>query len=227
MGLIKKLIRTNKRKRKLAARRAMPAVAAATALDWEEKGAVRNRAYTSYEMYTEHQKLKLGERDLSRYNPKLIDALTPRLQRLALKPASAVLCLGARSGAECEAFIRLGHFAIGIDLNPGEGNRYVVHGDFHHLQYADASIDAAYTNALDHAFQLDRILAELRRVLKPGGLFITDIIETSRREPGDFDATWWSSIDGLIGVIEQSGLKLVERNPIEFPWVGEQAVFRR
>ena len=225
MGLIKTLLRTNKRKRKLAARRAAPAMAAVTGLDWVGSGALKQRAYPSYEIYAEHQKAKLGKRDLSRYNQRFVGALQPRLAALPLRPASTVLCLGARSGAECEAFIRLGHFALGIDLNPGAENRYVVVGDFHHLQFADRSVDVVYTNALDHAFDLKRIVAEVRRVLKDDGCFIAEIVDPALRGPGDFEATWWSSIDDVVAAIEQAGMKATGRTGFDYPWQGTQVVF--
>lgn len=227
MGLLKKILRANKRRRKQAVRRAIPAVAAARQLDWVDAGGLEQRAYPSYELYTEHQKAKLGTRDLGNYDRLFVEALQPRLAALQLKPASTVLCLGARSGAECRAFINLGHFAIGIDLNPGTENRYVVVGDFHHLQFADASVDVAYTNALDHAFELGRILAELRRVLKPDGRFIAEIVDPAVRGPGDFESTWWPNIDAVVAEIAKAGFTLAAQSDFDFPWEGRQAVFTR
>jgi SAM-dependent methyltransferase len=225
--LVKQFIRANKRRRKHAARRAIPAVAAAVELAWTGAGELARRAYPSYELYAEHQKAKLGTKQLKNYDPRLVEALRPRLSALGLKPASTVLCLGARSGAECRAFVDLGHFAIGIDLNPGPENRYVVTGDFHALQFADRSVDAIYTNALDHAFDLGRLLAEARRVLKPDGLLIADLVDPERRGPGDFEATWWNSIDAVVDEIGKAGFAPASRTEIDFPWRGAQAVFRR
>ena len=225
MGLIKQFIRANKKRRKHAARRAMPAVAASVNLDWVSEGQIERRAYPSYELYAEHQKAKLGDRELKNYDPRLIEALQSRLAALGLKPASTALCLGARSGAECKAFINLGHFAIGIDLNPGLENRYVVVGDFHQLQFADASVDVVYTNALDHAFDLGRILAEVKRVLKPDGRFIADIVDPEQRGPGDFEATWWPNIAAVVTEIGKTGFSLATQTGIDFPWAGAQAVF--
>jgi SAM-dependent methyltransferase len=228
MELIKQFIRTSKRRRKHAERRAIPAVAAAVELDWESAGGLERRVYPSYELYAEHQKAKLSKRNLVNYDPQLVAALEARIAALGLKPASAVLCLGARSGAECKAFINLGHFAIGIDLNPGEENRHVMVGDFHHLQFADASVDVVYTNALDHAFELGRVFAEVRRVLKPEGRFITDIVDpVGRSGPGDFEASWWTSIDAVAAEIGKAGFSLAARRDIDFPWRGAEVVFTR
>jgi SAM-dependent methyltransferase len=225
MGLIKRWLHQRRVRQRHAARRAVPAVAESIKLDWEKSGGLERRAYTSYELYAEHQKAKLSKRNLTNYDPRFIDALQPRLAALDLKPASAVLCLAARSGAECKAFIALGHFAIGIDLNPGPENRHVVVGDFHALQFADASVDVVYTNSLDHAFELPRIIAEVRRVLKPGGKFIAEIVSPEQRGPGDFEATWWSSVDVVIAEITKAGFSLTARSDFDKPWQGIQAVF--
>src|SRR6185437_13488205 len=95
----------------------------------------------------------------------------------------------------------------GIDLNPGEGNEHVVTGDFHALSFADGSADAVYCNALDHAFDLDRLSGEIARVLRPRGLFVADILLGFERgyTPGDYEATIWRDPETLIGRISAAG----------------------
>jgi SAM-dependent methyltransferase len=226
MGLIKRLLKANRRRRKKQrVLQANPHARDMAALGWGETGSMQRRAYPSYEAYTEHQKAKLGHRNLAKYNPQFIDALTQRLQSLTPPLAGNVLCLAARSGAECVAFINLGCFAIGIDLNPGEANRYVVTGDFHDLQFADRSVDVVYTNSLDHAFDLDRILKQVTRVLKDDGRFIAEIVDPSRHDRGDYEATWWSSIDDVVRAIERGGFAVAGRSTFDQPWQGTQVVF--
>ena len=84
--------------------------------------------------------------------------------------------LGARLGTEVRALMELGHLAVGVDLNPGAANQYVLHGDFHHLVFPDRSFSAVYTNTLDHVFDLPRLVDEIRRVLVPGGVLIADVV---------------------------------------------------
>ncbi|HVT50189.1 MAG TPA: class I SAM-dependent methyltransferase [Dongiaceae bacterium] len=226
MGLIKRLFRANRRQRKKQrVLQANPHAREMAALGWDESGSVQRRAYPSYEAYAEHQKAKLGHRNLTRYDPHFTEALERRLALLVPPPSGSVLCLGARSGAECAAFIKLGCFAVGIDLNPGTANRYVVTGDFHDLQYADGSLDVVYTNSLDHAFDLDRILKQVARVLKDGGRFIAEIVDPGQHGPGDYEATWWSSVDDVVGVIERGGFSIVGRTTFDQPWQGTQVVF--
>src|SRR5207248_1110900 len=128
----------------------------------EVEGGFRQRAFSSYDAYVARQKRKLGRIDLSRYDVNYRAILRGRLEDLRLvRPGMSVLCLAARMGTEVKSFLDLGCFAVGIDLNPGRENRYVLHGDFHDLQFAAASIDVAFTNSLDHAFSADRLIAEV------------------------------------------------------------------
>ena len=105
-------------------------------------------------------------------------------------PDRTVLCLAARIGTEVKAFLDLGCRAIGIDLNPGKENPYVVQGDFHDLQYAPQSMDVVYTNSLDHAFDLERIAKEVLKVLKPDGLFLVEAVQGRDQgvDPGFFES---------------------------------------
>jgi ubiquinone/menaquinone biosynthesis C-methylase UbiE len=142
--------------------------------------------------------------------------------------------LAARLGGECRAFINNGAFAVGIDLNPGESNKYVMVGDFHALQFADSSIDVAYTNCIDHAFDISKMMAETRRVLKPGGLFIAEIMrglhDEQHWQPDDYDCAFWDKTDDIIKVIAEKlgGANVTHREPIQSRagWAGDMIVFK-
>jgi SAM-dependent methyltransferase len=77
--------------------------------------------------------------------------------------------LGARFGTEVKAFHDLGSFAVGIDVRTGERNKFVLQGDFHDIQFPAATVDIVFTNSLDHAFDFEKVIQEIRRVLKPSG----------------------------------------------------------
>jgi SAM-dependent methyltransferase len=199
--------------------------------EWKtQSDAFQNRAYDSYEAYLEHQKAKLETHDFGKYDVEFRTALRERLATLDLDwKGRTVLCLAARIGTEVKAFLDLGSFAIGIDLNPGEENRYVVHGDFHDLQYAPRSLDVVYTNSLDHAFDIERIAREILKVLKPSGLLI---VEASRGRddgvnPGFFESFFWKNLEELIRVFEKAGFVVTRRTAISHPWPGEQICFSR
>src|SRR5260221_2019237 len=164
---------------------------------WLSDGAGRRRQYSSYEAYLAKQIAELDRsKSLERKWDNLKVALHGRLPGIPdVRRGANALCLGARLSAECEVLIELGVFAVGIDLNPGVGNRYVVNGDFHHLQYANESVDIVYTNALEHGFDFDKIISEVVRILKPRGVLIAELVNGSKdgegREPGDADSIWW------------------------------------
>jgi SAM-dependent methyltransferase len=75
---------------------------------------------------------------------------------------------------------------LGIDQH---AMRYVA-GYAEHMPFAAESFDVVSSfNSLDHVDRLDRVIAEIKRVLKPGGLFLllTDVNHRPRlREPHDY-----------------------------------------
>jgi SAM-dependent methyltransferase len=190
------------RKRAVKAERRQATFESGTLWQTGEDQLMRRR-YESYEEYLDHQAAKLEEISDRLEETAAVDLqeFRRRFETCAALPLRArVLCLGARRGTEVEAFIQLGHFAVGIDLNPGENNRFVVHGDFHNLVFADASIDVVYTNVLDHVFDLQRAMAEVTRVLAPGGILLADILPGYDEgfTPGRFEATHWPRLEVLI-----------------------------
>jgi SAM-dependent methyltransferase len=197
----------------------------------EEASGFRRRLYRSYEHYLEHQKTKLSQIDLSSYHEEFRKHLKHRMESLRIiKHGDSVLCLGARLGTECLAFKELGCFAVGIDLNPGDKNLHVLHGDFHDLQFPDRSVDHVFTNALDHVFDLGNVLREVRRVMRPEGCFIAEIVRGSRdaegREPGAFESYWWDSVEAVVSAIERHGFVAEQRHRFSYPWQGDNVVFR-
>jgi SAM-dependent methyltransferase len=102
-------------------------------------------------------------------------------------PPKAVLELAFGQGFNLEYLARrhAGQRVLGIDLTPahlhiaqqrvaraGLANVELVLGDFHHLPQASASVDAVFCiEAFCYATELPRALAEVRRVLRPGGRF--------------------------------------------------------
>ena len=188
----------------------------------------QNRRYGSYEAYLEHQKAKLEIHSFGDYDSEFRKTLRDRLGLLDLRwPGSTVLCLGARIGTEVKAFLDLGCFAIGIDLNPGKENRYVVHGDFHDLQFAPGSVDVVYTNSLDHVFDITRLAGEVRKVLKPGGTFILEAVEGRAQgvNPGFFESFFWNQVDDLVRIFETARFVVVNRLSIKSPWPGSMICF--
>jgi SAM-dependent methyltransferase len=185
--------------------------------------AINARRYNSYDEYVRHQRSKLALLDLGDYDRMFRADLADRLKSINWAGKS-VLCLAARIGTEVRALHDVGAFAVGIDLQPGDGNQWVLPGDFHDLVFPDASVDGVYCNSLDHALDLAKLLSEIRRVLKPRGILIVDAQHGSH-EFDDWAATAWSTIDDLIGAVEGTGFLLRGRRSIEVPQPGEQLQF--
>lgn len=174
---------------------------------WTSEGEEARRRYESYDDYLEHQSTKL-ERIRERVERKEEQRFKGFRERFASSPAltecRTVLCLGARLGAEVRALHDLGHFAVGLDLNPGGENPYVLPGDFHQIVFPDASVDVVYTNALDHVFDLQAVVGETFRLLKPGGVFLTDVVPGFEEgfTPGNYESHHWPTVDVLMKRIE-------------------------
>jgi SAM-dependent methyltransferase len=187
---------------------------------WSKDGEIARRQYGSYEEYLEHQAAKLDNiaHRLEETRDEDYAEFVRRFEGCApLKEARNVLCLGARLGTEVQAMHRLGHFAVGIDLNPGPDNCYVMKGDFHAIVFPDGSVDAIYTNVFDHVYDFSKLLAEVERLLRPGGLLVADVLKGFEEgfTPGAYEATHWKSVDALLAeLLRLSKLKLIERRDL-------------
>lgn len=204
-----------------------------TILIQEENSEFKKRNYQNYEEYIRHQRSKLDRfmldwenvwiKDYDVYYRDLLrERITPHISTRGL----AVLCLAARLGTEVKAFIDVGCFAIGIDLNPGKENKYVVTGDFHQLQYADESTDIIFTNSFDHVLYPEKILSEMKRILKPKGKIFIEIAQGSNDGsiPGDYESFFWNKIEDIIQLIEAYSFKVIYQETIKKPFDGGQFI---
>jgi len=154
----------------------------------QEQGELAGRRYASYDEYTANQKAKLskaiaadGAAFIRTVDQEMYEIYNTLFATIELRhddgfAGKTVLCLAARLGGEVRAFNDIGALAVGVDLNPGKENRYVLTGDFHHLQFADGVFDYVFTNAMDHAFDISAVAKEVCRVLRTrDGFFILDI----------------------------------------------------
>jgi SAM-dependent methyltransferase len=189
----------------------------------------KQREYSCYEEYVRHQQSKFGHLDLTEYDRTYREQLRDRLRRLTgLKHGANVLCLGARQGTEVKAFHDLGCFAVGLDLNPGKENKFVLPGDFHDVQFPPASVDVIFTNSFDHTFDPKKLIGEITRLLKPDGALIIEAIqgEAENSSPDYYASFWWKKIDDLVALLARYNFKVSQRTPFAQPWPGEQLCFR-
>lgn len=188
---------------------------------WLNHEGFYRRNYPSYEAYVKKQVSKLDKRQgwCRERSNELREYLRIRLTKLAItKPGISVLCIGARLGGEVLAFLDLGCFALGIDLNPGEQNPVVLHGDFHKLQFASDSIDLVYFNSLDHAYEPIKVLSEIHRVLKSDGLFMLELKAGSDEKEikpmgsDHWDCLEWDSMKQVVEFVSQNGFNLMQEH---------------
>ena len=191
------------------------------------------KVYQSHDEYVRHQQEKLSASSptwLTDYNTRYRSVLADRLRAFGVVgPRSRVLCLAARLGGEVAACRDLGAFAVGVDLNPGKDNPYVLFGDFHALTFAEGSVDVVFTNSLDHALNFEKLFAEVHRVLQPDGVFISEIVKGSSEGVtlGYYDVAVWDSVSTVVQLCERQGFRVERREEIDFPAGRECVVFRR
>lgn len=200
---------------------------------WRSMGQeIGRRVYKDYSEYVAHQKGKLSTMDLSDYDEKYYHILKDRLKPLAargvIKKGNIALCLAARIGTEVRAFLDFGCFAVGIDLNPGKENKYVLTGDFHNIQFPECSVDIVFSNSFDHALYLEKLVREVKRVLKPKGHLVLEIVRGFEEggKVGYYEASAWPKIDDCLQYFLQAGFAVVERNNFDYPWGGQQVVLK-
>ena len=191
------------------------------------------KKYKDYQEYIHHQKGKLEkENDWipefdKNYFKILKDRLLDDFDDCGIKKGN-VLCLGARLGGEVRAFIKLGCFAIGIDLNPGKNNKHVLQGDFHDIQFPSKSADIIFSNSLDHSFNFDKVMKEIKRVLKDDGFLILEMAYGYEEgtKTGPYEAFHWAKIDDMIKLIEEQNFTLIKKYSIDVPERGTHCVFK-
>jgi SAM-dependent methyltransferase len=118
--------------------------------------------------------------------------LTVRLERLGLAPGMRVLDLGCGEGRHVHGVHCLGGVdVVGLDLDepslakareglamlpPSSGSTTLLKGDAFNLPFEDAAFDVVIcSEVLEHLHDYPRALAQIRRVLKPGGRFVATV----------------------------------------------------
>ena len=81
---------------------------------------------------------------------------------------------------------------------PGWDNPLVTVGDMMKLDDPDNSLDLLYSNCIDHAFDLDQMIAEHSRALKPDGFLFYDIGINMEAGGGPFEAISWDRSEDVV-----------------------------
>ena len=114
-----------------------------------------------------------------------------------LPPGGAILDLGCGIGRHCLYLGGRGFQMAGLDVSPSAIEQTTTAcaergfpfegrvSEMTTIPWADATFDGLFSTATIHhglRAEVDRAAAEVRRVLKPGGSFLVDLIATARLE---------------------------------------------
>ena len=192
---------------------------------------ILRREFESYEAYVQAQgrKATYKRRDLLVGDAKrvrvFVDVFTKAAPYLNL---GAVLCLGARTGAENVAAERCGHAgSIGVDLHPVGHSAQC--GDWHSMpEFRNGSFPNVYTNSFDHCLHLERAVAEIHRVLSAFGVFYLMASDKGTKddkrerswlaEPKHNETLYWSHSDALRDAVLACGGFSVRKQWREGQW---------
>jgi len=153
-----------------------------------------------------------GLADFRRLDPvkrSLVGALTAAAGRC---PEGRWLDVGAGSGVHREIFRHKAGTYVAID--PAPRGRGVLPGVGEALPFQAGSFDAAVVSeVLEHVEQPERVLAEVKRVLRPGGTLLVTVpfVFYEHEAPRDFSRL---TRYGLRGVLERSGFEVLEVQPV-------------
>jgi len=145
---------------------------------------IKHRKYSSYNEYLKHQskKLDIGVKNkINKFMPEYflnnVRSFEKRISKFKKDISNGkVLCLGARTGAEVVAFRNLGfEDSIGLDINPGKNNKYVIKGDFHNMEFSNDIFDIIYCNCIDHAWDLKKLSKEVDRISKKESFLLLEV----------------------------------------------------
>jgi SAM-dependent methyltransferase len=167
--------------------------------------------FTDYTKYLENQKEKTlghlsGKRTIKK-DRGAIPKFYKRFEHLkTIKAGGKVLCLGARSGMEVEAFIQLGYESIGIDLI--EWKPYVIAMDMMDMKF-DYKFDIIYTNSIDHCFDLFKFIQQIKNNLNLNGIAVIDFVHNKRKIIGTHEAVNIETCEDLTGAFYDNGFKLI------------------
>ena len=182
------------------------------------------KKYDTYDDYLEDQvaKANLREAKIRLKSERKYTDFIKDFSRYGgfIRPKDRIICLGARFGEEVRAFRDRGYpEAMGIDLF-GEEEGLVVKGDWNHMPFGDGTFDIVYTNSIDHSYNLETEIKEIKRVLKSDGKMIialdcnhtagtnTEKVLSKLANPERYEAVLWNEDNDVIKPFIDNGFAI-------------------
>jgi SAM-dependent methyltransferase len=136
--------------------------------------------------------------------------LFSRIRELAPNLRGQLIDLGC--GAKPYRFLFNVDKYIGVDIEQSghdhKNENIDVYYDGKTLPFADASLDSVFSSEVfEHVFNLDELLAEIRRVLKPGGQFLVTVPFCWDEHEVPYDFARYTSY-GLRHLLEKNGFEV-------------------
>jgi len=133
-----------------------------------------------------------------------------RLNAYAIQAGARVLDVGAGNGAFVDAARERGLDAWGQDLAHQSEGPFTYVGDLHAVAFPTESFDAVTMHdVLEHVPDPHATLAEVRRVLRPGGMFILDFphffSEHGRHHWKPVEHLWYLTVEQLLALLRHHG----------------------
>ena len=169
-----------------------------------------DRTTEAYRAYLDAQCAKTQRVSIASLRHPRVHHLARRWWSVAPTQGHAVLSVGCRNLHELHVLTGFGCRVTGIDLVAQSSPMIAM--DMHALGFREASFDAIFAcHSLEHAYDVSTVLAEWRRVTRPGGVWILEV-------PVRFVPTTSDLQDfGFLGGLRQACCLTTELYACEFP----------
>jgi len=112
---------------------------------------------------------------------------------------------------------------VGIDIEPGQSNKHVLHGDFHDINFPSSCFDYVFCNCIDHVYNFDRFFEETSRILKDDGVIFYEI---GVQRAGEYETIDTTDISGLRNQIAHY-FTVTKELPVDNGWRGVLLILKK